>query len=167
MKPGSRLLVSSAALIFAADLASKWEIQRRFLPGESLPLAPGLAFTYVMNPGAAFSMFATWPAALRIPMFLGVTLAALWAARAYWKSLPQADRLSALALGLVVGGALGNFVDRIRYGEVVDFIEVGVRSVYTWPVFNVADSAVCVGVGLLVYRSFRPYAAQNPGSEAE
>jgi signal peptidase II len=112
-----------------------------------------------MNPGAAFSLFAHWPASLRLPFFGLVSLLALWAGRSAWRSLPAEDRLSALALGLMAGGALGNLVDRVRYGEVVDFIEVGVRGVYMWPVFNVADSAVCVGAGLLIYRSFRPHAS--------
>lgn len=79
-------------------------------------------------------------------------------ASAVWmlRGVAKRDRLSRLGLGLVVGGAAGNLVDRVRFGEVVDFIEVGVRGVYTWPIFNVADSAVCVGVGLLVWRAFRP-----------
>lgn len=62
--------------------------------------------------------------------------------------------MSALALGFIMGGALGNFLDRIRFGEVVDFIEAGPRGF--WPVFNVADSAVCVGAALLIYRSLKP-----------
>lgn len=151
-----RLIIAVALGIIASDLFSKWLVQGHFSLGESRPLLPGLALTYVMNPGAAFSMFATWPAALRLPIFMGVTVGALWAAWHYWKGLPAEDRLSALGLGLIVGGALGNLVDRIRYHEVVDFIEVGVRGVYTWPVFNVADSAVCVGVGILIFRSLKP-----------
>jgi signal peptidase II len=85
-----------------------------------------------------------------------VTLAAGIAVFWMLKGTPKADRLSRLALGLVLGGAIGNAIDRLRFMEVVDFIEVGVRGVYTWPVFNVADSAVCVGVGLLMWRAFVP-----------
>ena len=157
MDKNARLILACAAGALAADLASKWLVQGRFALNESMPLAPGFAFTYVMNPGAAFSMFATWPASARLPLFGAVTLGALGAAWHYWKGLPAGDRLSALALGLVVGGALGNLTDRIRYGEVVDFIEIGVREIYTWPIFNLADSAVCVGVGLLIYRGLRPF----------
>jgi signal peptidase II len=77
------------------------------------------------------------------------------------RQTPVQDRVSRLALGLVVGGALGNGLDRIRYGEVIDFVEVGVRSVYTWPIFNVADSAVFIGVALLIWRAFKPLPSQD------
>jgi signal peptidase II len=159
MKTTAKILLVSLTATFIADFFTKWMVQQHFTLGESVGLIPGFALTYVMNPGAAFSMFATWPALYRLPLFIAVTIGALWAAWQYWKGLPDTDRLSALALGLVVGGALGNLLDRIRYGEVVDFIEVGVRSVYTWPIFNVADSAVCVGVGFLIYRSLKPFKA--------
>jgi signal peptidase II len=155
--------VLAAVLVLGADLASKWMVQAHFTLHESLQLVPGVALTYVMNPGAAFSLFADWPGAVRLPLFLGVTAGAMWAAWLYWRSLPDGDRLSALSLGLIVGGAMGNLVDRLRYQEVVDFIEVGVRGVYTWPVFNVADSAVCVGVAFLFYRSLRPLSSNASG----
>jgi signal peptidase II len=156
--PRKTLRLGLGAFTFAlmVDLASKWLVQQRFQLGESLALFPGLALTYVRNPGAAFSMLAGWNASLRLPLFFLVTLVALGAIAFYFKSLPEKDHLSAFALGLVAGGALGNLVDRVRYGEVVDFIEVGVRSVYTWPIFNAADSAVCVGVAFLVWRSLKP-----------
>ena len=148
--------------VFAADWATKALVQARFYLGESLPLLPGLAFTYVRNTGAAFSLLADASASWRRPFFYGVTVAACGAALWMRRSIERADRLSHLGLGLIVGGALGNLMDRIRTGEVVDFIEVGVRGVYTWPVFNVADSAVCVGVGLLVWRALRPMPAAPP-----
>ena len=156
MNRNAKVILACAILVLCADFASKWLVQSRLALHESVRLLPGIALTYVMNPGAAFSMFADWPTAIRLPLFLAVTIVALWAVWHYWKSLQGSDALSALALGLIVGGALGNLVDRLRYHEVVDFIEVGVRGVYTWPVFNVADSAVCVGVAFLCYRSFRP-----------
>jgi signal peptidase II len=162
MNRSAKELIAAALMVLGADLASKWLVQSRFALHESLQLLPGVALTYVMNPGAAFSMFADWPAQVRLPLFMAVTAGALWAVWHYWKGLADDDVLSALALGLIVGGALGNLVDRLRYHEVVDFIEVGVRGVYTWPVFNVADSAVCVGVAFLCYRSFRPAAPGIP-----
>jgi signal peptidase II len=138
------------------DVASKFLVQARFILGESLPVLPGVAITYVRNTGAAFSLLADASAWWRRPFFYLVALSACAAAGWMLRSVDRRDRISRLALGLVVGGALGNLVDRVRFGEVVDFIEVGVRGVYTWPVFNVADSAVCVGVGLLVWRSLQP-----------
>lgn len=148
--------------VVASDAATKALVQARFLLGESLPLAPGLAFTYVRNTGAAFSLLAGAAAWWRRPFFYAVTVLACAAALAMLRSLERRDRLSRLALGLVVGGALGNLQDRVRTGEVVDFIEVGVRGVYTWPVFNVADSAVCVGVALLAWRALRPLSPSAP-----
>ena len=119
-------------------------------------MLPGLALTYVRNKGAAFSLLASAPDQYRLPFFFAVTVAAGAAIVYSLRSTPLHDRLSLAALGMVAGGGLGNALDRLRLGEVVDFIEVGVPAVYTWPIFNVADSAVCVGVGLLVWRSFKP-----------
>ena len=140
----------------ALDLWTKALVQAHFQLYESLPLLPGVALTYVRNPGAAFSLLANAPQALRQPFFLGVAVIALAAILYYLNQTPAKDWLTRLALGLVAGGACGNAFDRIRYGEVVDFIEIGVRSVYVWPLFNAADSAVCIGVGLLIWRSFKP-----------
>jgi signal peptidase II len=150
------LFLGALLASLALDVATKALVQSRFYLGESLGVAPGVALTYVRNTGAAFSILADASATWRRPFFYAV--AAVACAFAVWmlRGIERRDRLSRLALGLVVGGALGNLSDRVRFGEVVDFIEVGVRGVYTWPVFNVADSAVCVGVGLLVWRILRP-----------
>ena len=151
-----RLFAAAAAGALGLDLWTKHLVLQRFALGETLPLIPGFALTYVRNPGAAFSLLANANSGLRVPFFLGVvvlaTLAVFWMLRA----TETADRVSRFGLGLILGGALGNAFDRVRFGEVVDFIEVGVRAVYVWPIFNAADSAVCVGVGLLLWRAFRP-----------
>jgi signal peptidase II len=157
-----RLYLLSAASVLGLDLWTKALIEARFQLFETLPLLPGLALTYVRNPGAAFSLLAGAHAAWRVPFFLTVSALALAATAWMLRATERRDRLSLLALGLVAGGALGNAVDRVRYGEVVDFIEVGVRGFYTWPIFNVADSAVSVGVALLLWRSFRPLKPLTP-----
>lgn len=161
------LFFGALLAVLGLDLASKTLVQARFLLGESLPLLPGLAFTYVRNTGAAFSLLANASAWWRRPFFYLVAVCACLAALWMLRTVDRRDRISRLALGLVVGGALGNLVDRIRFGEVVDFIEVGVRGVYTWPVFNVADSAVCVGVALLVWRSLQPLPPRIQASPRE
>jgi signal peptidase II len=155
------LFAGALAAVFALDWLTKVLVQAHFFLGESLPLLPGLAFTYVRNTGAAFSLLADASASWRRPFFYCVTVVACGAALWMLRGVERRDRLSRLGLGLIVGGALGNFMDRVRFGEVVDFIEVGVRGVYTWPVFNVADSAVCVGVGLLIWRALRPLQASQ------
>jgi signal peptidase II len=153
----SWLFFGAFSLTLALDLWTKALIQARFQLFETLPLIPGIALTYVRNKGAAFSLLATAPESLRRPFFLLITVAATIAVIYYLRQTPMKDWMTRLALGLVAGGAIGNALDRIRYNEVVDFIEVGVRSVYTWPIFNVADSAVCIGVGLLLWRAYKPF----------
>ena len=157
------LLFSFSALaVLALDAWTKALVQAHFGLGESLPLLPGLALTYARNPGAAFSLLADASSKWRLPFFGVVTAGALVAVLWMQRNTPRQDRLSRLALGLVLGGAVGNAIDRFRLGEVVDFIEVGMRSVYTWPIFNVADSAVCVGVALLMWRAFKPLPSSLP-----
>lgn len=166
MSPNGKAFWFAAGPVLAFDLFTKWLVMARFELHESLPVMPGLALTYVRNQGAAFSLFAGFPEWFRRPFFIAVPIFAFWALRQYFKGLPASDRLSALALGLVMGGAFGNLVDRVRYGAVVDFVEVnlGFPPLNPWPVFNVADSAIFIGVGLLLYRAWRPLAQPKEGA---
>jgi signal peptidase II len=94
---------------------------------------------------------------VRVPFFAITTLLALGVVFWVWRSMQERDWLSEAGLGLIAGGAIGNLVDRLRFTRVIDFIEVGVRGVYTWPVFNIADSAVTVGVSILIIKAlFKP-----------
>lgn len=149
---GIAILVGVALLVLAVDQASKaWIVATLLLKG-MLPLVEGIArFRYTQNTGAAFGIFQGGSALLSIAavvVIIGIVLSA--------QKVSGGSRLSIFALGLVLGGALGNVVDRIRLGYVVDFIEVyGLSAkigdtVYTFPVFNVADSAITVGVLLLM-----------------
>lgn len=151
-----RLFLGALVTGVALDLWTKRLVEASFKLYETRPLVPGIALTYVRNPGAAFSLLADASPAWRLPFFMAVLLLALGACAYMLRQTPLRDRLSRLALGLICAGALGNAFDRLRYGEVVDFIEVGVRSVYTWPIFNVADSAVFCGVVILLWRAYRP-----------
>lgn len=159
-----RLFGAAVLLGLALDRWSKALVEERFRLYESLPVAPTLSFTYVRNPGAAFSLLAHASPWLRLPVFLGVAAAALGVCLHLLRQTPLQDRASRLALGLIVAGALGNVVDRIRVGEVTDFIEVdlGFWPFHPWPIFNVADSLVFVGVFLLLWRSYKPL----PGAPA-
>ena len=155
-------------IIFTLDQLTKLVVVSKMQLGESIPLAKYVYFTYVLNPGGAFSLMADAPFWIRRPLLLLVPLAALWLAYKFWQELPSSDKLSELALGLIAGGALGNFLDRLRLGEVIDFMHVDIPLqfllawvwesapyVYTWPIFNVADSAVLIGIALLAYRTFK------------
>jgi signal peptidase II len=120
----------------------------------------------VRNPGAAFGLFAAAPAALRLTFFIGISLVAVGIILSFFHKLAPGDRLSALALGMILGGAIGNLVDRIRYGEVVDFLHFKLWQGYSWPDFNLADSFIVVGVGLLVLELLATEGEKSAPSES-
>ena len=122
-------------------------------PGSSVELAPMLDLVLAYNTGAAFSLLATADGWQRW-LFIGIALL-ISAFIIHWlRDLPPGTRWTPLALSLVLGGAVGNIVDRLRIGAVVDFIDVHVGD-WHWPAFNVADSAICIGAVLLVLGSIR------------
>jgi signal peptidase II len=132
----------------ALDQYTKLLVMQRFRLYESVAVIPGFFnLTYVRNKGAAFGILAGMEGAWRTAFFVMVSLAALSVLTVLVRKTE--DRLTLIAYALISGGALGNLVDRIRFGEVVDFVEWYYRS-FHWPAFNVADSAITVGVGLLV-----------------
>jgi signal peptidase II len=139
-----------ALAIVLTDQATKAIVVRTMRLGQSIPLVPGFFdLTFVLNPGAAFSLFATLPERIRTPFFIVVSVAAIVLIAVYRARHLRGHRLASVSLGLILGGAVGNLIDRVRYGAVVDFLDVYVHR-YHWPVFNVADSAISVGVALLL-----------------
>ncbi|MFN8543481.1 MAG: signal peptidase II [Candidatus Binatia bacterium] len=152
--PRWRLALLVAATVVVLDQVTKMVVERTMLLHQSIPLTPFLALTYARNTGAAFSLMAGWPAALRLTVLLGVTLVAMAIVVSFLRQTPPEHRWTVGALGAVLGGAAGNLVCRVRYGEVVDFIELHWRH-WSWPVFNVADSAITIGVVILVLASRR------------
>jgi signal peptidase II len=136
--------------IVALDQATKWLVDHGMALHQSIPVIPGfLSLTYVRNTGAAFGMLASPSPGLRslfLLLFSGLAIGLiLW----LWIRERQGGALYRSALALVLGGALGNLIDRIRLGEVIDFVDVYWRN-YHWPAFNVADSAITAGVALLL-----------------
>jgi signal peptidase II len=113
-------------------------------------------FRYAENPGAAFGLFRNVPDHLRGPLFHLVSLGAVMLILYYWRQLTGAkvERWAKWGLPLVFGGAIGNYLDRLARGFVIDFLEAHWFEKAYWPAFNVADSAIVVGVGLLVVDSF-------------
>ncbi len=111
-----------------------------------------LMLRYAENPGAAFGLFRKLPAGARGPLFHLVSIGAVVLITLYYLRLSGAkeERWALVGLPLVLGGAIGNWVDRLARGFVIDFIEAHWKDVYTWPSFNVADSAIVVGVILLL-----------------
>ena len=148
-----RLLAVVTAVVLAADQASKLYIDRHFFPGESLTVWKHFFnITYVRNQGAAFGMLAS--SSLRLPFFIAVALLAALGILWYFRRLRPEQRLLQFSLALIFSGALGNLLDRIRLGEVIDFLDAHWYA-HHWPAFNVADSAITVGVALLLVDLWR------------
>lgn len=134
-----------ASLVLVADQLTKALVSMRFAPGESLPLLPPmLSLTHVQNTGAAFGLFKGQQV-----LFIGLSLIVMgwlaWELRANRSMAPIVQWGSAL----ILGGAAGNVIDRLRHGYVTDFIDL-----HVWPVFNLGDSAITIGVTLLILHSF-------------
>ncbi|MBU6153964.1 MAG: signal peptidase II [Bdellovibrionales bacterium] len=141
----------SIVLVIVFDQWTKFLVISKFEYGESLPLiAEFFSLTYVRNTGAAFGFLANANPTFRVPFFLIVPIVAMVVLGFLYRDLPQDAKWRGMALGLVSGGAIGNLIDRIRLGYVVDFLDFHYKSLYYFPAFNVADSAICVGVGILL-----------------
>jgi signal peptidase II len=145
-----RLLFASVSIgVLVFDQLSKEWITSRMTLYSSVPIVPGLVhLTLVHNPGALFGLFKDIGDPYRTVMFLAVPVIAIALILFFQYRTSTADAMSQSGLALILGGAVGNLVDRLRFGHVVDFVDVFVGE-HHWPAFNVADSAICVGVSLL------------------
>ena len=147
------LVFLTAAIGVLLDQVSKIYIDSSFELYQSVTVLENFFhITYIRNRGAAFGILSD--NALRLPFFIIVSLVAIVGIIWYLRQLRADQKLSHLALGLILSGAIGNLIDRIRFGEVIDFIDVHWYN-HHWPAFNVADSAICVGVGLLLLETWR------------
>ena len=138
------------ALILAVDQLTKYAISTVFLPGESLPVVPHIFhITYVLNPGAAFGMLpqARW-------FFVLAAAALILAFLAYHRRLKKEPAAFYYGCVAMLAGAVGNLIDRIKTGEVVDFLDFYWKT-YHWPAFNVADIAIFLGSLGLVFAFYR------------
>lgn len=150
---GLRWLLLSLVAV-ALDQASKLHFLAAVPEFSRVPVIPGFFdWTLTYNEGVAFSLFGDG-AGVQRALLTGFALVVSTGFAVWLTRLPRADRWSAAALALVIGGALGNAIDRIRLGHVVDFILVYWRDWY-WPAFNVADSCIVVGAVVLVLAGFR------------
>ncbi|MBF0400657.1 MAG: signal peptidase II [Magnetococcales bacterium] len=160
-KPGGLRLLGllTAVLVFVLDQFSKVYASAE-LADRSIEVLPGFFdLELVHNTGAAFGMFAEFPPLWRSLILVGVALVATVFIMVLLRRTDRA--LDAFALGLVLGGALGNLLDRVQEGWVVDFIHLHWHDL-SWPVFNLADSAISVGVALLIWDSFRKTGTTQP-----
>jgi signal peptidase II len=150
MSSAWRWFVLSAGIVLA-DQLTKWAVLAHFAPGERRELAAFLNLVLVYNKGAAFSMFADAPG-WQTPLLIAFALGAAGIV-SYLMLRNPAKRLLCLGLALILGGALGNLIDRVRFGHVVDFIDFHALG-WHWPAFNVADSGITVGALLLILDGF-------------
>jgi len=140
--------VSLWALVL--DQVSKAAIVRYCRLEESIPLIQNFFyFTYILNSGAAFGFMSNTQSAVRIPFFVTITIGAGLIVYAYQRFIPSEQTWTRFALGLIWGGAMGNFIDRVIHGRVIDFIDVRYYQ-HQWYVFNVADSCITVGLTILI-----------------
>ncbi len=143
------LLGVTTGLILLLDQITKFYVDSSMRLHESIPVIQGLfSITYVRNPGAAFGFLADASPLFRSIFFAAVTVLAIILVVHYiWKSKAKEPFLT-FALSLILSGAVGNLIDRVRLGEVIDFLDVYIGSTH-WPAFNVADSAISVGAVIL------------------
>ena len=140
------LLMGVSFVLIALDQITKMFVIHNMNLHESIPVIKGFFnFTYIRNPGAAFGIFATTNSAFRLIFFVGTSIFALGLLGTIFYRLHPADLWGQLTVSSIFGGAIGNLIDRLRYGEVIDFLDFQVNG-YHWPAFNVADSAISVGV---------------------
>lgn len=142
-----------ALAVVGLDQGTKWLIDSRMELYQSIAVIDSFFhISYVRNSGGAFSFLATTDAALRLPFFIGVSLVAIVGLLYFVRQVGARQYLLLFALGGILGGALGNLIDRMARGTVVDFLDVQYRG-WHWPTFNVADSFITTGVVVLFLHS--------------
>ena len=155
-------LLTITPVVLVLDQLTKWLVVEQLMIGERIPVISGFFdLVHFRNTGAAFGMFSGLASTYRVPFFYIIAVIAVVVLSLYFRSLGPDRRLESVALSLIFGGVAGNIVDRVRYGEVVDFLSfhLGQRMLFhiplEWPAFNVADSAITVSMILLVISTLR------------
>jgi signal peptidase II len=158
------LLLGTSALVLILDQATKWKITSSLAPSEVVPLTGFFSLVNVRNRGAAFGFLSDPAISWQFWLFCAATLLALgiiWLVVS--KARPQ-ERLLFCALGGISGGALGNFVDRLRFRAVIDFLDLHYHD-WHWPAFNLADMAICAGAFAAAFLFLRPEASFVPSAD--
>lgn len=149
------ILITCVPFFLILDQWTKWLILENFHLYRTRSVIEGFFnLTYIRNTGAAFGLLAEAAPALRVPLFLIMPVVALGIIAYLFKKLPRHNVKLALALSFIISGALGNLIDRFRLGYVVDFLDFHWKYQKHFPAFNVADSVICVGVGILMLDLF-------------
>lgn len=145
-----------AALVVIIDQVSKWLVIEHVPLYGKINALPFLDITHIRNPGAAFGIFRELPESLRLPLFIAVLAAAVVVIIYFLSKTGKKDGLLVFSLSLILGGAIGNSIDRFRLRYVTDFIDFhwfGNPALH-WPPFNLSDSAITIGVVLILFDTF-------------
>lgn len=149
MQKKNLVFLLTVALLLVLDQVTKYFIHTGMALHDSIPVIPGFfSITYIRNPGAAFGFLAGASPTFRYAFFIGVTIAAIGLIIHYLRTYAAGDQLLTISLGMILSGAIGNLIDRVRFGEVIDFLDVYLGTTH-WPAFNIADSAISVGAFIL------------------
>ena len=146
-----RLLFFISVVTVGLDQISKIIVLKSMTLYQSIPVIPGFFnFTYIRNPGGAFGFFANQSPAIRSFVFIFVSLLAIGFILYFYINTPDTHKFLATGFSLIFGGAIGNMIDRLRFGTVVDFLDVYIQNTH-WPAFNIADSAISIGMAIFIY----------------
>ncbi|HTY64488.1 MAG TPA: signal peptidase II [Acidobacteriota bacterium] len=157
-----------SVLILLIDYLTKWVVRVKLDPNQPFELLPGfLRLSYWENTGVAFGLFdaltSTWKPYILVAMGVAAVIVIL----VYSAHMPPDRKLMQLSLAIVIGGILGNLVDRVARGSVIDFIEFHIYDSFHWPNFNAADSAITIGIALLLIDTVKNPAVKEEGAETD
>lgn len=156
-------LLAISFVIVVLDQISKMYIHHNYELGESTPVIPGFFnITYVRNLGAAFGFLGQSDPTFRTFFFLAMPPVAMIIIFVILKGVADTDRWQVISLSSVFGGAIGNYIDRVRFRYVIDFLDFHIQEKYTWPAFNVADSAIVMGMIVLMILVLREPSRESP-----
>lgn len=146
------LLLIAVGAVVVCDQLTKLYVDAVMVPHQSVPVIENyFHITYVRNPGGAFGLLARAERGIMRPLLLGLSCLAIGVIFLVYRTMPRDRLVARLAFSLLLGGAIGNLIDRIHLDEVIDFLDVHWYQSYHWPAFNIADSAITIGVGLLCW----------------
>ncbi len=171
MRTKGKIVFSLLAFIILLDQLSKFIVDRTMALNHSIPVIQNLfSLTYIRNTGAAFGILAGSDAAYRLPILIAFSLLAIGFIGMMLRRLPESEKGLVMALTFIMGGAIGNLIDRVVYGEVIDFLDF-YWSQFHWPAFNFADSFITLGVVITSYYIIRskgedPFSGPKNGSSS-
>ena len=150
MKRKYWVLLFTCLVVVSLDQFTKYTVQKNLPLHHRVEVIPGFFnLTHVRNTGGAFGILggrSGWGTFF----FMGISVLAVGSILFFIRRIKEDERILALSFSLVLAGAIGNLIDRLRYGEVIDFLEFYLSSFF-WPAFNIADSAICIGIGLMAF----------------